>query len=114
MIGSLWEWVADWGFHPGWNGDISNFTAEYGSDGYWHGGPNDASNPTRGSDGSWRSYAPAMTGNGDTIGEETSYAAVIRGGYWSNGANAGVFAFSANNGPSDWNSILGFRCGRRR
>jgi hypothetical protein len=38
---------------------------------------------------------------------------VIRGGNWDNGANAGVFAFNANNGPSNWNDNIGFRCGRR-
>ena len=38
--------------------------------------------------------------------------AVIRGGNWDNGANAGVFAFNANNGPSNWNDNIGFRCGR--
>jgi hypothetical protein len=37
---------------------------------------------------------------------------VIRGGNWDNGANAGVFAFNANNGPSNWNNNIGFRCGR--
>jgi len=37
---------------------------------------------------------------------------VIRGGNWDNGANAGVFAFNANNGPSNVNDNIGFRCGR--
>lgn len=38
--------------------------------------------------------------------------ALIRGGNWDNGANAGVFALNANNGPSNWNNNIGFRCGR--
>ena len=37
---------------------------------------------------------------------------MIRGGNWDNGANAGVFAFNANNGPSNVNNNVGFRCGR--
>jgi hypothetical protein len=37
---------------------------------------------------------------------------VIRGGNWDNGANAGVFAFNANNGPSNVNNNVGLRCGR--
>lgn len=38
--------------------------------------------------------------------------AVIRGGNWDNDANAGVFAFNANNAPSNVNTNIGFRCGR--
>ena len=38
--------------------------------------------------------------------------AVIRGGNWDNEANAGVFAFNANNAPSNANDNIGFRCGR--
>jgi formylglycine-generating enzyme required for sulfatase activity len=37
---------------------------------------------------------------------------VIRGGNWDNDANAGVFAFNANNAPSNSNTNIGFRCGR--
>ena len=37
---------------------------------------------------------------------------MIRGGNWDNGANAGVFAFNANNAPSNANDNIGFRCGR--
>jgi len=36
---------------------------------------------------------------------------VIRGGNWDNGANDGVFAFNANNVPSNVNDNIGFRCG---
>ena len=40
------------------------------------------------------------------------YKAVIRGGNWDNGANAGVFALNANNAPSNSNDNVGFRCCR--
>jgi len=37
-------------------------------------------------------------------------AAVIRGGSWNNGADAGPFAANLNNAPSNTNSNIGFRC----
>lgn len=39
-------------------------------------------------------------------------AALIRGGNFNNGTNAGVFALNANNAPSNSNNNIGFRCGR--
>ena len=44
----------------------------------------------------------------------TGVPAVVRGGAWGYGANAGVFAFSADTGPSYVYVSIGFRCGRRR
>ena len=41
-------------------------------------------------------------------------AALIRGGNWDNGTNAGVFAFNANNATSNWNYNIGFRCASAR
>lgn len=38
--------------------------------------------------------------------------AVLRGGYWANGANAGVFAFGAYNDPLLVYDAFGFRCAR--
>jgi len=37
-------------------------------------------------------------------------AAVIRGGSWNNGADAGVFSANLNNAPTNTNSNIGFRC----
>ena len=39
-------------------------------------------------------------------------AALIRGGNFNNGTNAGVFALNANNGPSNANNNIGLRCSR--
>jgi formylglycine-generating enzyme required for sulfatase activity len=38
--------------------------------------------------------------------------AVLRGGNWNNGDNAGVFNANLNNGPSNSNNNVGFRCVR--
>jgi formylglycine-generating enzyme required for sulfatase activity len=38
--------------------------------------------------------------------------ALIRGGNWNNGTNAGVFAVNGNNDPSNANNNIGFRCAR--
>jgi hypothetical protein len=38
--------------------------------------------------------------------------ALIRGGYWINGADAGVFAVNGSIDPSNANGNVGFRCAR--
>lgn len=38
--------------------------------------------------------------------------ALIRGGNWNNGTDAGVFAANGNNNPSNSNNNIGLRCGR--
>ena len=43
-------------------------------------------------------------------GAERSRFAAIRGGNWNDGTRAGVFSLNLNNGPSNWNSNVGFRC----
>ena len=48
-----------------------------------------------------RYYGCTATGN-----------AVLRGGYWADGAIAGVFAFRAYSAPSVVAAVFGFRCGR--
>ena len=115
MVGSLWEWVAQWGVHPGWSGELSVLSPQYGSDGYWHGGPADSAHPDRDADGSWRPYAPAAPGNGDALGDPVSYSAVARGGHWrdeNRGNSAGVFSLGNGRSPSDWRAHIGFRCAR--
>ena len=105
MVGSVWEWVADWGQY----GQISQGTYTAWSDGtsttsQW---PNAA----YGADGSWNVAGRSYNGSGWVNGLP---AAVFRGGSWGSGASAGVFAFSAYDGPSYWDGYDGFRCGRRR
>ena len=98
MIGSVWEWVADWGTagagaSNAYGTAVSWVSASYNGDQMWNIGGN------------------AYNGSAWTAGQAP---AVIRGGYWGDGANAGVFAFNANDGPSDWDVTIGLRCGRRR
>ena len=42
----------------------------------------------------------------------TTYRAFLRGGYWSNTSNAGVFALDLGNSPANSYSNIGFRCAR--
>jgi hypothetical protein len=77
MIGSLEEWVADWGSYVQTSGS-------------WMG-----------------DYAGASPGG---VGPN----ALLRGGSWGSGSNAGAFAFYAGYGPSGVDINVGFRCGRRR
>jgi len=38
---------------------------------------------------------------------------VLRGGNWNNAANAGPFCANLNNGPTNTNNNIGFRCCNR-
>jgi len=38
--------------------------------------------------------------------------AFLRGGYWNNSSNAGVFTLYLNHSPTGTNTIFGFRCAR--
>jgi hypothetical protein len=39
-----------------------------------------------------------------------SAGAILRGGNWNNGVNTGVFTTNLNNGPTNTNTNIGFRC----
>lgn len=39
-----------------------------------------------------------------------SAGAILRGGNWNNGVNTGVFTANLNNGPTNTNTNIGFRC----
>ncbi len=102
MIGNVWEWVdfvmtADptnglgngyvtgYDFATGIPTSVGASANAYGNDDYW-------------------AYN----------GAASAARAVIRGGYWADGAIAGVFAFIASTAPSTVAPTIGFRCGRRR
>lgn len=102
MAGSLWEWVADWG--------------QYGRDmAIAQGGTRDQG-AGYGNDYTWSINGEAYTSNSSIGGggwQTGLPAALIRGGSWGNGTNAGVFAFTAYNAPSGWNWNVGVRCARQ-
>lgn len=79
-------------------------------------------------DGEWNSVSPDLSQErlvlGPLNGSYTSLYGVgiyygggttngvSRGGGWANGSFAGVFAFRADYHTSNWNTTIGFRCGR--
>lgn len=83
MVGNVWEWVGDWG-------DLAqgctNWPAGFGSD-------------------------FSCVGDGTATGA-TLPGALFRGGGWTDGAGAGVFAVGGNGGPAVAGSDVGFRCAR--
>ena len=84
MAGNIWEWVSNW-YGRGTNTAVNSAT--YGGDYCYY------SSPT------------AFQGSGANMP-----AAAIRGGRWSDGTEAGAFAFALSYAPSHWFSIIGFRC----
>ena len=113
MVGNLWEWVALWEGHPGWNGITNQMSPEYGTDGYFAGGETYDFMPSYGISDSWRPYSPGISGNGDDEDEYFGPAAVLRGGAWSDASSAGVFALHLHHGPSHSGSSIGARCCRQ-
>lgn len=91
MVGNVWEWVGDWmqGNTAPWAPSSGDAGTGYGSD--WMNGTNPAANQ----------------GDGQNLP-----AALIRGGYYVSGANAGVFALFAADAPSHSGIGIGFRCAR--
>jgi formylglycine-generating enzyme required for sulfatase activity len=85
MVGNVWEWVADWGDLAN---DCDTWSAGFGSDIACVGG------------------APGPGSDFDNFP-----GALFRGGSWSDGSDAGVFAVGAVV-PSFARNDFGFRCGR--
>ncbi len=96
MIGGLGEWVDLWG--------------QYGLPWMTENEHNNTILP-------WpEDYFSDLTGsiNGSTFENRNGMpASLIRGGYYTNGENAGAFFVLADNGPSDSGCYTGFRCCRR-
>lgn len=102
MIGNLWEWVADWGTAGAGASNTEGTIIQW-----------DGTDAGYNNDGIWNVGGKVYT-NYNSMGWVAGLPpAVLRGGNWDNGANAGVFAFNANNAPSNWNDNISFRCGRR-
>ena len=118
QVGSLWEWVADWQGHPGWNGMENVFDGdpdedgihEYGDDGYRAGGPVSTSMPDRGTSDSWRTDCDWIDGRGNALGEDYGPAAMQRGGYYTSFTDAGSFTLTLGYGPGQTGNNRGARC----
>ena len=94
MVGNVTEWVADWADRSVNCTDWTSQTGIAGGDFSCFGGP-------------------GTTGNAGETGNFNSIpGALIRGGSFRYGANAGVFAVRADGIPSDSSLLLGFRCAR--
>lgn len=118
QVGNLWEWVADWQGHPGWNGTMNEFDGdpdqdgihEYGDDGYWAGGPIPTSMPDLGTSDSWRTNCGWIAGQGISQGGDYGPAAMQRGGYYASYSDAGSFALTLGYGPGQTGNNRGARC----
>ena len=99
MVGNLWEWTGDW-YAAGMGGWM---TADGQSTSPWP--------ASYDGDQTWNLDGRAHNG---TAWTDALPAAALRGGYWGDGASAGVFALHLGDGPSRWSTGLGFRCCRSR
>jgi formylglycine-generating enzyme required for sulfatase activity len=97
MIGNLFEWTDEWYASPPASASP----------------PNAAPWPTSGVSGSYQGdYTWGITSYAYTASSYVAGApaAALRGGCWSDGAAAGLFALSLGSAPSYWGTPLGLRC----
>jgi formylglycine-generating enzyme required for sulfatase activity len=99
LIGNIWEWTDEWNGAPGTgsafaNDGATNWPSDYNADATWD----------------LNTFV-----NRDEVGTQVAAlpAAAVRGGAFSNGASAGVFAESLDFAPSYWSPNVGFRCAIR-
>ena len=97
MIGNLSEWTDEWYAGTAWPGKQDGESATAGQAKF---------GVTYADDGVW-----GVTGSiQGEIADQAVPATGLRGGTWSSGSLAGVFAIGVNAGPSAASEIIGFRC----
>lgn len=96
MVGNVWEWTANWFAGTGdtlgkqfVNRGVQNWPAAFNGDGTWN----------------VAAHTALKEGSNEGIP-----AAAIRGGSWSDGPQAGVFALDLTTAPSHSPTNIGFRC----
>jgi formylglycine-generating enzyme required for sulfatase activity len=95
MIGNLWELTGEWYAGVGTTNVVNTWTTP--ADGGEYKG-----------DGTYNIVSSAMVAN---VNEPGLPAASVRGGAWGMGTEAGVFALSLTDAPSNSiNNTVGFRC----
>ena len=101
MVGNVWEWVADSTTDAAAiiSNEVSSPDYITGVDG--NGLVREVSDTT-----------PNANYNEDQLWYAAGYRGFIRGGFWGDGAGAGVFALYLNNAPSSATHSIGFRCAR--
>ena len=101
MVGNLWEWTAEW-FVAGRTTHTTPYPDAQAETPWPDYGDGD--------DATWNLDGRAYDGSQWINGLP---AAALRGGSWSLGTSAGVFAVYLNYSPSHRTGSIGFRCARR-
>ena len=109
MVGNLWEWTS-----------MNSIEAGTDTAGFSQGKNNSSGGPFSTADGTWNINGSAYGCDGDGTSKGTcgwknnTPAAALRGGHWSDGAQAGVTALNLVNSGSVSSWSIGFRCARPR
>lgn len=102
--GNVWQWASDNYSDLGLNPTIANTTIEFSNTTYFPAAAGSINRLLFAPDGSfdWSNFTGRMTGGSD--------GAVTRGGSYSNGSEAGVFAAALHRSVTETLGIIGFRC----